>query len=211
MSEHWMRWEWDADKGDYSYNIIDAVTRIQGYTGATYQYPRLNPATFALQTMDILHSAVHEGCAFSASQKTATNAFDLLAPMTFYIITPNTTKWAHVVISGDANTPAYWELFEDTGEVAQFNVSGGVAYVPVNRNRNSDVASVLTITTGATVTAATTDALLAVDGIMKAADISSQYGFILKQNKKYLVRATTYTENNEGSLRLKWHEHTDLE
>jgi len=184
----------------------------RGYTGATYQYPRLAASSFALITASIMQNAVHEGNAFMVSQRTALDEFDMDAPLTFYIIVPDTLKWAHLSIFCDANTPAYWELFEDGGDPSKFDVSGGVAVVPVNRNRNlSSGESGLTITKGATVDKADAACCIATEVAAKAADESQRVGVVLKQNTKYLVRAMSYADNNEGSLRLKWKEMTDME
>jgi len=211
MSNHRIKWEYDSDIDDYSYNVVDAVARIQGYTGATYQNLRIDPATFSLQVIDFMDYEVHAGHAFVVSQRSAVDAFDILSPLSFYIITPNTTKHSHIALYGEANLPAYWELFEDTGNAAEFNVSGGSTITPINRNRNSDITSTLTITTGPTITAATAAALIATEATGKAGGDGKSLGFVLKKNTKYLARATSYLDNNEGSFRMKWHEHTDLE
>lgn len=184
---------------------------IKLFTGASYQVPRMDPAMFCLQTINTPHHEIHQGDAYVCSQRTALNGFDIASPLTFYVITPNTVKWAHITILGEANTPAYWELFEDTGNILEFNVSGGVAVTPKNRNRNSTDSSGLTITIGATVMVAAAAALIATEAIMKASAGGERQEFILEQNRKYLVRATSYQDNNEGSLTLTWYEHTDLE
>jgi len=211
MSDYKIKWEYDPDIDDYSYNVVDAAARMQGYTGATYQSLRIDPVTFSLQVIDFMDHEVHAGDAFTVSQRSAIDAFDIASPLSFYIITPNTAKHAHLTLYGEANLPAYWEFFEDTDVIGEFNVSGGSAITPVNRNRNSDITSTLTITTGPTITAATAAARIATESTGKAGGGVEGLGFILKKNTKYLARATSYQDNNEGSLRMKWHEHTDLE
>jgi len=116
-----------------------------------------------------------------------------------------------LLIKGDADLTAYWELFENTGVIGEFNVSGGVAAVPINRNRNSSNTSTLTITTSPTITAATAAALIATGAIGWASSGEELQGYLLKQNTKYLVRATSYSDNNEGSLSISWDERTLLE
>jgi len=163
-----------------------------------------------LRIIDYLDSEVHQGHSFTVSQRTAVDAFDIASPRSFYIITPNTVMRVHMSVYGEANLPAYWEFFEDTGNPAEFSVSGGVSITPVNRNRNSPISSVLTITIAPTVGVAATGALIATESTVKAGGSAERLGFILKQNTKYLARATSYQDNNEGSFRLKWHEHIAL-
>jgi len=52
--------------------------------------------------------------------------------------------------------------------------------------------------------------LIATESTVKAGGSVERFGFILRQNTKYLARATSYVDNNEGSFRLKWHEHLAL-
>jgi len=203
-----IKFNWNSDVGDYDYEVVDAGL---GYTGATYQYPRLNPATFALITMTSLQHALFEGNSYTRTQRTAVNAFDIGTPISFLITTPNTLVRALLLIQGDADLTAYWELFEDTGNLAEFNVTGGVAATPINRDRNSSNTSTLTITTAPTINAATAAALIATESIGWASSGEELQGYILKQNKKYLARATSYVDNNEGSFSLTWYEYTALE
>jgi len=194
--------------GEYDYEVVDVKL---GYTGATYQYPRLNPATFALITMTSLQHALFEGNSYTLTQRTAANAFDIAAPISFLITTPDTLVRSLLLVQGDADLTAYWELFEDTGVLAEFNVTGGVAATPINRDRNSSNSSVLTVATAPTITAATAAALIATESIGWASSGEELQGYILKQNTKYLARATSYADNNEGSFSLTWYEYTALE
>jgi len=185
-------------------------TRLLGMiTGDLARYVGLDKSTRALLCIDYAHHEIHGGSAYTVSQKTAVNAFDITSPMTFHITTPNTAKYAHIIILGEANTPAYWELFEDNGVAANFNISSGSSVTPKNRNRNSSKTSKLTIKSGVTVTQATTDVLIDVEAIAKSAGGGERHEWVLKANTEYLVRATSYTDNNEGSLTLDWYEHTN--
>jgi len=203
-----IRFTWDTNLGDYSYEVIDPAL---GYTGASYQAPRLNPATFAQLAITPIQHNMYEGNAYSLTQRSNVNAFDIAAPMSFFITVPDTAILVHLLIQGDADLSAYWELFEDTGNLAQFNISGGVAATPINRNRNSADTSTVTATTAPTITAATTAALIATESIGWASSGETLQGYILKRNTKYLVRATSYNDNNEGSISLTWQEITALE
>ena len=165
-----------------------------------------DPSTGALVVLQHSHHEVHEGVAFVLSQRTAVNAFDIAAPLTFYITTPAGDEGLHLVISGEANVPAFWELFEDNGNAAHFDVAGGSAAVPLNRNRNSATVPLVTVTTGATVTQATADALIDTSAMGRAGG-SERNEFILKPSTEYLIRATSYVDNNEGSITLGFYQH----
>ncbi|GAF84061.1 unnamed protein product, partial [marine sediment metagenome] len=169
----------------------------------------MSKLTGAMKMIDYSHHEIHGGGAYTLSQRSAVNAFDIAAPMSFSIVTPNTTRWAHMVISGECNTPAFWELFEDNGVAANFDVAGGVIVNSINRNRNSANASGLLVTTAPVITQATVAALIASEAIAKSSSGGERHEFMLRQNTQYLVRATSYADNNEGSLSLNWYEHTD--
>ena len=169
----------------------------------------VDKTTHAINVIAYAHHEAHGGSAYVISQRTAVNEFDIAAPMTFYITTPDTTKWPHLTITGEANTAAYWELFEDNGNTDNFNVTGGDSVTAMNRNRNSSKTSGLTITTGATVTQATSDVLIETEALGKSGGSGERHEFILKQNTKYLVRSTSYADNNEGSFTIDWYEHTN--
>ena len=179
-------------------------------TGADpYRDVRMDRSTHSLQVIDYAHHEIHSGSAYVVSQRTAVNAFDIATPMSFLITVADTAKWPHITISGEANTPAYWELFEDDGNGDHFTVVDGSAVTPTNRNRNSSKTAGVVIASGPTVTNATADVLLCTEAIAKSASGGDRHEFILKQNTKYLVRATAYTNDNEGSLSLDWYEHED--
>ncbi len=175
----------------------------------THTIGAIDGSTASLQTVDYPHHEIHGGSRYVLTQRTAVDAFDIAAPLSFYVITPNTTKWAHLVIYGDANAPAYWELFEDDGNASNFDVSGGSAATPTNRNRNSANTSGLTITTAPTITKAEAAVLISTEAIAKSSSAGTRHEWILAQNTEYLVRATSYVDNNEGSISLDWYEHTD--
>jgi len=54
---------------------------IKGYTGATFQPLRINPALYSLISITHLQNALYEGNAYSHTQRTAVNAFDIAAPI----------------------------------------------------------------------------------------------------------------------------------
>ena len=157
---------------------------------------RIDGSTNSLQTIDYAHHEIHAGSSFVLSQRSALNALDIAAPLTFELVTPAGTKLGHLSISGEANVPAFWELFEDDGDTDHYSVSGGVAQVAVNRNR-SKVATLATITAknAVTVTKAEPNVLMDTEAVAKAGASGDRHEFVLKAGTKYLIRLTSYVES----------------
>jgi len=88
-------------------------------------------------------------------------------------------------------------------------VTGGSAVTPVNRDHESVNTSGATVTKGVTVTQATVDVLIESQAIARASSGGVRHEHKLARNTSYLVRATSYVDNNEGSLSIDWYEHTD--
>jgi hypothetical protein len=172
----------------------------------------LDASTYAQIGIDYQHHKIHDGNSYIITQRAAKDALDENAPLTYYIITPDTTKWAHMTAEINLADGGYFEVFEDTGVAAEFNVSGGTSQTPINLDRNSSNTSGLTITYGSTVTAATSAALIyteSIGGKKGAGSGATRLELILKQNTEYLARLSTHADNNEGSMELAWYEHTN--
>ena len=166
--------------------------------------------THAITTIEYEHHEIHGGRGYSLSQSTATDALDIAAPLTVWIITPNSTRWAHMTWELSVSAMALFSIFEDDGNASNFDISGGDAGVAMNANRNSTNTSVLTLATGVTVTKAETGALIYSEylgGFKQSGTASRRHEMILKQNTEYLFRLTSIADNNEGSMNLDWYEH----
>jgi len=155
-----------------------------------------------------MNHAIHEGNAYTCCLTTAKDAFDTGSPMSFFLTTPDTAVHAHIQIHGSANLAAVLEIFEDNSVVAQFNVSGGTAVTPVNKDRNSSNASTMTVKHTPTIGAATVEARIHGRFAGKAGSHPS-FEFVLKGNTKYLFKFTSLDEDNEGSLNIDWCERAD--
>jgi len=189
-----------------------AFIPLIGTGDGTFQVPQMDAMTRALTTISYAHHEIHGGSGFSLAQSTAEDALDIAAPLTVWIITPNTTKWAHMTWELSVATMALFEIFEDNGNAAHFDISGGSAGSALNANRNSTKSSGLTLATGVTITAATADVLIYstyLGGFKQAGTSSKRHEVILKQNTEYLFKLTSIADNNEGSLVLDWYEHTN--
>lgn len=146
---------------------------------------------------------VHAGSAFlvSVAQDIAASAnLDLL------FVTPNTTKWAHLTLTVQVEGEMILYVYEDTDS------TGGAAVTAHNRNRNSGTSSVLTVTSGPTVTTPGTTILSAILGSGNRTGGGAEEGgdIVLKQNTKYLFRITnTIAQAKWVSLIITWCEYTN--
>ncbi len=191
--------------------------QIQGWvgTGTKSGWRKLiaDVTTWALVIMSYLHNKIHEGKAFKVFQSLGTDAFDIAAPMTYHVTTPNNAEWAHLVWLAGSTAESLLEIFQDNGNASHFDVSAGSAVTPKNRNHNSDNTSGLTVALGVTVTQATSDVLIHSEYIgskkSEGAGKEDRFEDVLKQNTEYLFRLTSVADNNEGSLGLDWYELTN--
>lgn len=159
--------------------------------------------TGAIITIDYEHHEVHAGnhygAGFHVESLASGNSADVL------IVTPNTTKWAHMVFFADVTAEAVVYVYEGATVSA-----AGTAITPKNRNRNSTNTSGLTITHTPTVTG--TGSAIASrhigSGNQVGGDSRGEYEFILKQNTTYLFRCTSEAAANEIQMRCSWYEHT---
>ena len=128
------------------------------------------------------------------------------------IQTPDTTKWAHMVIDVDAALAATVEMWYPTTKTHE----AGNAITPMNRNHNSSNTSGLTIChTPGGAQAGTANLTQYVGAsatggrVAQGGGASSRHEFILDQNNDYLIRATSRADGNALSIILDWYEHTN--
>lgn len=172
--------------------ISDTVTKVA----------RLDAATHTMQTIDHTHHEVHGGSHFTFSA--ADGDLDAIEVMDYIVTTPDTTKWAHMVIRASGALHTRFELYEDTTHTTN------AAQTAYNNNRNSATAATVTVHTsnddGADGTMIFEDEFGVDTG---GGDSRGDQEWVLKQNTKYLVRIDSLTDNNVVSLVLSWYEHTD--
>ena len=127
----------------------------------------------------------------------------------YLLITPDTTKWVHMLFDLDGSAITQFQLYEDC------TYASTDLQTPGNNNRNSTDTSDLFI-----YKASTTDG---VDGTLinqykgGSATNQSRGGtgsrndeeIILKQDATYLLRLTSGTNANLCNVRLEWYEHTN--
>ena len=180
---------------------------IYGYNGTNWQTIKIDSSTRAINTIDYAHHEVHGGSSYWAAVN-ATLGNGEIATIGF--TTPDTTKWAHLLLQIDVNASCLFEVLED---VTSF--SGGAAFTVRNFNRNSANASGMTVITGytgsnlITPTGGTTiwSENLGTKGVSTSRSNASE--LVMKQNSNYLFRVTNGATSNPMTILLTWYEHTD--
>lgn len=168
----------------------------------------LDAVSHGLVITDFSHHETHEGDHYSFHY--VDDDFDVADAIEFLIVTPNTTKWAHMVVSVQAELDTNVKLYEGATHTV------AAAQTVYNRNRNSSNTNTTTVNThnndGADGTLIYENQFgLSVGGGAVGSSGGESRGdmeWILKQNEKYLLVVTSGTDNSSLSIRLSWYEHT---
>lgn len=183
------------------------VSRITSKTGdTTYQNPRIDAGTHTLQTIDYAHHEIHDGSTFFVKDYMDLTNGQIF---NFLVVTPDTAKWAHILVSFAFELEAHVDVYE--GATASNN---GTPVTVFNRDRNSLTASTTLLFHTPTVAGGAEGTKIAGYKAGSARSIGgearSEAELILKQNTKYLIRVTNDTSNNNwfGYL-ADWYEHTN--
>ena len=165
--------------------------------------------TRAFTIIDYEHHTVHEGIHFIYTQ--ADTDFDIADAVELLIVTPNTTKWAHMTFDVQAALNTNVKLYEDATHTI---LAAQTAY---NNNRNSSTVNTTTINThnndgvDGTLIFETQFGISTGGGANRIASGGQSRGereIILKQNAKYLLVVTSGTDNSTLLIKLTWYEHT---
>jgi len=162
-----------------------------------------DPATHALETIDYNHHEIHDGSHyFVCGYQSFANA----EVVDFTVVTPNTTKWLHMLFEIMGEGAVSIEIWED----AVVNVAG-TPTVPNNNNRNSANTSDAVVRVGDTFTSEGTMIFSNISGANKQSGIIGRANEImLKQNSAYIFRITNETAlANVISYCGEWYEHTN--
>jgi hypothetical protein len=162
--------------------------------------------TNAVMTIEYEHHEIHGGSMFRAGENAS---LENNGTRSILIVTPDTTKWAHLQYSLSSTLEVEFEFYEDG------NITGGTAVTTYNRNRNSSTVSGVLVYHTPTIT--TTGTLLAQrrEGAGKSAGTQTLgvAEWILKQNAKYLFRVTSRAgagTTNYINWWIVWYEHTSV-
>lgn len=161
-------------------------------------------ATNALNTIDYAHHEIHSGSSFTADY---TVELGNGATIDILVITPNTTKWAHMEYTLLCELETEIKIYE-----AVTTSNDGTGLTEFNRNRNSATAA--TTVASHTPTVTDTGTLIRTkhfgSGKTSGGEARDLAEIILKQNTKYLYRITNATSSvNYITFLLHWYEHTD--
>jgi hypothetical protein len=190
---------------------MSLIRAIAGFINNTdVRSVRLDSSTHTMQTIDYEHHEVHSGSHFIYTQCDAD--FDIADAVELLIVTPNTTKWAHIVIDVDAALDTTVSLYEGSTHTVN------AAQTAYNKNRNSATANTTTINThnndGAdgTLIWQSCFGINTGGGSNKVAGGGESRGareWVLDQNNKYLLTILSGSDNSSMALKLSWYEHTD--
>jgi len=153
--------------------------------------------------IDFAHHELHEGDHYYA---TGTTTLGIGEVLNILIVTPNTTKWAHLEGQIGTSGTATVGFYEGSTTSA-----AGSAVTEFNRNRNSANTAAVVVTTGPTITGDGTLIFTAQSGAGQrvGGDVRAQNEFILKQNTKYILRVTSAVATNVTNWLVDWYEHVN--
>ena len=165
----------------------------------------IDPMTRVINTIEYEHHEIHAGSMFRAGEEVAlSNA----GTRVIHILTPDTTKWAHLVYNISNTLETEFEWFE-----APTVTGNGTAVASYNRNRNSLTAATTLVFHTPTTTADGTLLSTRREGLGKTAGgtARSVAEWILEQNTSYMLRLTSRGgagTTNYVNWWLVWYEHT---
>lgn len=166
----------------------------------------LDKSTRATTTIDHSHHEIHDGSHYYYADYALNQAVS--TEIEFIFVTPDTSKWAHLLFSASSSDGITVELYEGSTGIV-----GGTSITPRNNNRNSTNTSVITLTKDPVSIAGdgTRAAGFVAGGTRTAGNVERESEFLLKQNETYLVRITSLANANDISWDAEWYEHTDAE
>jgi ribosomal protein L35 len=167
---------------------------------------QVDTTTNSLKVINYSHAELHGGDHFAVKK---TEALARNTRKDILIVTPNTTRWAHM-IKGIESTESLITVsfYENTVTSADGTLDGGY-----NRNRNSATAHTTVVYEGPTVTSVGTLLYSMAVGVGRGVGGSTRDDeeILLKQNTKYLLRITEANiANTIINWSLDWYEHVSL-
>lgn len=177
---------------------------MQAPSGLPHIRLSTDSSTNAVNTIDYAHHEIHSGSSFTADY---TVELANGATIDILVVTPNTTKWAHMEYILMCELESEIKIYEGVT-----TSNDGTGLTEFNRNRNSATAATTLVSYTPTVSDVGTLIRTKHQGAGKTVggetrDLSE---IILKQNTKYLYRITNATSSvNWISFILSWYEHTN--
>ena len=173
--------------------------------------------THAQKTIDYSHAEVHGGRAFVF---TDISELDTNETREIRILTPDSSRWSHVIVSVVTGLAAQADLIEDT----TLSHVAGNALDTVNRDRNSVNVSGMTVCHTPGQNSSSSSSGVGVDTVLAhqawgtpGKGTSPGFGgtargsaeWILKPDTAYLLRVTSGADANVVSIEGDWYEHVN--
>ena len=166
--------------------------------------------TTALKTIDYAHHEAHDGSYFEY-----VNSIDLggAATISYVVVTPDTTKYAHFGLLVDAELEFDLTVYEGATGITNGSLATNPAVINANRNV-SDVHTTL-IYTGPTLGGGSKGTLIrhwhGGSGKSTGGKAGTQIELILRRNTKYWIDLTNVATpaTNYISFFAGWYEHTN--
>ena len=166
----------------------------------------IDAATNSLQVLDYAHHEIHSGSHFLYTDHAEINED---GTQDYLITVPDSTKWPHMIFKMDGTLITKWQLYEGGDRVGTTPQTLG------NSNRNSTKTATVTVhkgTSGGTTYGNQIHIYksgTATNKAVQGGQTRNDDELILKQNTKYILRVTSYSDGNLTNLHLSWYEHTD--
>ena len=188
---------------DPIYTATDEIAEVQ-MVDTSGEIIGIDSATGVISTIESDHHKIHDGSMF-----TVIETVDLGNGETrdILMVSPDTTKWAHLVWEIEHELETSVSFYKDTTYS-----DNGTPITSFNRNGNSTANATTLIYHTANITNVGTLVANIQQGSGKKAGGADRQSneFILKQNCAYLVRITNETvHDNLIFLKLNWYEHTN--
>lgn len=164
----------------------------------------IDSSTNALYFVDYAHHETHAGSHFFAKNYLILNGSQVVY---FLIVTPDSTKYAHLVSIFSSEVESEVLVYEDSTTSAN-----GTPIPSFNRNRNSPITCDISLYSNPTITTNGNALWRTIIGSGKQDGGLSrgESEFILKRNTKYLVRVTNNTVSDGWfDYSIDWYEHND--
>lgn len=162
---------------------------------------QIDKGSLSIVQVGLEHNKIHDGEHFFIADY-LTTGFDLNDTLEFVLTTPNTTNWGHLTFMFNSSLGSTLEVFEGASSVV-----GGTAVTPLNNNRNSATASVISVVKDpSSITTGTRIAGFLAGGNRNAGFIMRENENILKQNTKYLFRFKSLVNSNSLGFIGEWYE-----
>ena len=172
--------------------------------------PRADLSTHTLQVIDYAHHEAHAGSSYLVIYSALAGDTEVIEVR---VQTPDSAKWAHMLMSVDSSLAATAEIIEGTTKT---HVADN-ALVGLNRDRNSTNTSGLTIChtpagaadTGTPIITQYIGAATVAGKGNSGGNAGGREELILDQNNDYLIRVTSRADANALTITLDWYEHTN--